>query len=139
LTVKTNQDRDFLICRDKLLKPVKNFLTVETNFFFVLVESFKIKTYQSRLCLVKIFVKIVEIVETNQDLSRNLDTMETFWVWKYSLDKLRNLVKKYAKIHWLLDRDRDELSRNDKISRSWQISRSPSRLLGLGIDVKTNF
>jgi hypothetical protein len=69
--------------RDELLKPVEIFLTVETNFFFVSVKIFKIKTFQSRLCVVEIFVEIDEIVETNQDLSRNLDIMETFWVWKW--------------------------------------------------------
>ena len=31
--VDTNRDRDFLICRDQLLKPVKIFSTVKTSFF----------------------------------------------------------------------------------------------------------
>ncbi len=40
-------------------------------------------------------------------------------------------------IHAFLDRDRDKLSRNAKIFRSRQISRSRSRLFGLDIDVET--
>jgi hypothetical protein len=32
--VNTNQDQDFLICQDELLKPVKIFSTVETKLFF---------------------------------------------------------------------------------------------------------
>jgi hypothetical protein len=42
-----------------------------------------------------------------------------------------------TKIHALLDRDRDKLSRNAKIFRSRRISRSRSRLFGLDIDVET--
>jgi hypothetical protein len=60
LTVKTNQDwdRDFLICRDELLKTVNISLTVETKFWIFLVEIFKIKTFSVHA---KIFVEIVKI------------------------------------------------------------------------------
>jgi hypothetical protein len=50
---------------------------------------------------------------------------------------LRNLNKKYAKIHLLLNQDQNKLLRNDKISSSWWTSQSWSRLLCLDIDVKT--
>jgi hypothetical protein len=47
------------------LKLVENILTVETRLFFVLVEIFKIQTFELRLGQVKIFIKIVEIyIET---------------------------------------------------------------------------
>jgi hypothetical protein len=42
-----------------------------------------------------------------------------------------------TKIHALLDRDRDKLSRNAEIFRSQQISRSRLRLFVLDVDVKT--
>jgi hypothetical protein len=54
---------------------IENILNIETGFFFS-VEILKVKTFQSRLGCVKIFI---EIVETNQDcqdllrLSRFLD------------------------------------------------------------------
>ncbi len=119
-------------------KTCQGFLDCWNKLFFVSVEIFKIETFQLRLCLVKVFVKIVETNRDCRDLSRNLDIMEAFWVWKWqSLNEWRNLNKKYAKIHLLLDPDQDELSRNDKISRSCRISRSWSRLLGWDIDVKT--
>jgi len=50
-----------------------------------------------------------------------------------SLDILKNLDKKYAKIHLFLNQE--ELFKITEISRSQQISRS--RLFGLDIDVET--
>jgi hypothetical protein len=60
-TVKTNPDWDwdFSICRDQLLKLVKIILTVKTRLFFVFVNIFKIETFESRLCCVEVFIKIV--------------------------------------------------------------------------------
>jgi len=46
---------------------------------------------------------------------------------KKSLDKMRNLDEKCAKIHLLLDQDQNKLLRNYKISRSRWISQSRSR------------
>ena len=56
-TVETNRDRDrdCPLWRDQFLKPV---------------EIFKIETFQSRLCRVKIFVEIVETHWDCRDLSR---------------------------------------------------------------------
>jgi Zn-dependent membrane protease YugP len=52
-TVETNQDqdRDFLICRDQLLKTVEIVYRVETKISYFSVKIFKIETFQSRLCL----------------------------------------------------------------------------------------
>ena len=44
---------------------------VEINFFFFSVEIFKIKTCQSRLCRVKIFVEIVEICRVAVEICRD--------------------------------------------------------------------
>ena len=52
------------------------------------VEIFKIETFQSRLCRVEIFVKIVEIVEICRDLSRFV---------KICRDLSRNLDEKIQK------------------------------------------
>ena len=64
------------------MKTVEIIHHVEIDFYFILVEIFKIETFQSRLCRVEIFVEIVEIcrdaVEICQDLSRNLDIVEAF-------------------------------------------------------------
>ena len=76
MTVETNRDQDFSICWDKLLKPVEILWTVETNFFFVSIKIFQIKTFQSRLCLVKIF----STVDTNcLTMSRLRVSIETNW------------------------------------------------------------
>jgi len=141
LTVKTNQDwdRDFLICRDELLKTVNISLTVETKFWIFLVEIFKIKTFSVHA---KIFVEIVKICWEKLRLSR---FVKKSWInqgflslkMTKSLNVLRNLNKKYAKIHLLLNQDQNKLLRNDKISSSWWTSQSWSRLLCLDIDVKT--
>jgi hypothetical protein len=52
------------------LKLVEIILTVETRLFFVLVEIFKIETFESRLGQVEIFIKIVEIDRDFRDLLR---------------------------------------------------------------------
>jgi hypothetical protein len=73
LTVETNRDRDFSICRDQFLKLVKIILIVETGLFFVSVEIFKIETFESSLGQVKIFIEIVKMYQDCrdfQDLSR---------------------------------------------------------------------
>ncbi len=57
-----------------------------------------------------IFLKIVEIIKTNQDLSRNLNIMETFWIWKW----------------W-------------KISTNWEISvRNMQKSTYFSIEIETN-
>ena len=48
-TVEINQDQDFSICRDQLLKTVEIFHCAETKIFYFSVEIFKIETFQSRL------------------------------------------------------------------------------------------
>jgi hypothetical protein len=79
----------FLDLSRQTFKTCQDFLDGRDKLFFVLVLIFKIETFQLRLCLVKIFVKIVEIVETNQDcqdLSRRIEICQeisTFSVWKW--------------------------------------------------------
>ncbi len=74
LTFENRQD--YPSCRDQL--------------FFILVKIFKIEIFQSRLCLVEIFVEIVETCRDCRDLSRRVeifeicrDAVEAFWVWKW--------------------------------------------------------
>jgi hypothetical protein len=107
--VETNQDRhqDYSICWDKLLKPVEIFSTVKKNFFLSPSRFLKSRLFSWDFVLSRFLLRLSRFVGTNQDLSRNLDIMETFWVWKWqkSFNKLRNMDEKYAKIHLLLDRD----------------------------------
>ncbi len=126
-----------MICRDELLKAVKIFLTVKTNFWIFLVKIFKIKTFSFKTNHVPYFSRFVK---TNWDLLRNLNLMKTFWVWKWwkvsTFCKIlrRNMQKStYFSIDW----DWDELSRNNTITKSRPTSQSWSRLLGLDIDVET--
>jgi hypothetical protein len=59
--------------RDEFLKLVEIFSTVEINFYFILVEIFKIETFQSRLGCVDILLRSsrqIETFETNRDLLR---------------------------------------------------------------------
>jgi hypothetical protein len=130
-TVETNRDRDrdCPSCRDQFLKPV------EIDFYFISVEIFKIETFQSRLCRVEIFVEIVETHRDCRDLSRrSRDAVE---ICRDAVEICREISTRKYKIHALLDRDRDKLSRNAKIFRSRRIFRSRSRLFGLDIDVET--
>jgi hypothetical protein len=62
--VETYQDREVLICQEQFLKPVEIFLTVITQFVFVLFKIFKIETFKSGFRSIQIFI------ETYQDLSR---------------------------------------------------------------------
>jgi hypothetical protein len=103
-TVETNwdQDRDFSICRDQLLKLVEIILNVETRFFFFLVEIFKIKTFQSRLSSIKIFIEAVKI---NQD----------FWDFEICQDFWR-----FIEISWHFQ----DFLRDFRLKKSWQIENS---------------
>ena len=137
------RESGFVTNRDQFLK------LVEINFYFISVEIFKIETFQSRLCRVKIFVEIVEICQDCWDLSRFVKTQSRFVKmqsrfveksWHCQGLKSRRIEKsrrENTKIHALLDQDRDKLSRNAKIFRSRRISRSRSRLFGLDIVVET--
>jgi hypothetical protein len=51
----------------QLLKIVEIILSVEIRLFYVSVEIFKIKTFESRLGKVKIFIATVEIYQDCQD------------------------------------------------------------------------
>jgi hypothetical protein len=67
-TFKTCQD--FLDCRNKL--------------FFVSVKIFKIETFQLRLCLVEVFVKIVETNRDCQDFLRRIEIcQEILTLWRH--------------------------------------------------------
>ena len=113
--------------------------------FFVSVKIFKIETIQLRLCHFEIFVEIVKTNWDCQDLLRRIEIcQEILTLWKNFEHKndekfwqVENLEEKYAKFNLILDRDWDELSRNDKILRSQWTSQSWSRLLGMDIDVET--
>jgi hypothetical protein len=108
---------------------------VEINFFFFSVKIFNIETFQLRLCRVEIFVEIVEICQDLLRLSRFVETQSRFVEMQSRF--VEKSWRENTKIHALLDRDRDKLSRNAKIFRSRWISRSRSRLFGLDIDVET--
>jgi len=128
-------------------------LSVETNFFkvsrfsqqsrpnfFFSVEIFKIETFQLRfLSRLSRFVETQSIfVEKSwhcweiSTLSRPFESENDEKSWRIEKSRWEN-----AKIHALLDRDRDKLSRNAEIFRSRWISRSRLRLFGLDIDVET--
>jgi hypothetical protein len=79
-TVKTNLDRDFSICWEQLLKIVENVQPVKINFFYFSLEIFKIKTFQSRLSCVEIFIKIVETNQDNQDFGDLSRLFKIFWI-----------------------------------------------------------
>ncbi len=133
--------RDYPSCRDQL--------------FFILVEIFKIEIFQSRLCRVEIFVEIVETCWDCQDLSRRV---EIFEICRDAVEICREILTlsrpfesendekswqieksrwENTKIHALLDRNQDKLSRNAKIFRSRRNSWSRSRFSGLDVDVET--
>ncbi len=137
----------FLNCQD--------FLDGRDQLFFFSVEIFKIMIFQSRLWRVKIFVEIVETRRDCRDLSRR---MEIFEICRDAVKICREIStlsrpfesendekswrieksrRENTKIHALQDRDWDKLSRNAKIFRSWQSSRSRSRFFGLDVDVET--
>jgi len=121
----------FLKCRD--------FLDGRDQLFFFLVKIFKIETFQLRLWGVEIFVEIVETRQDCWDLSRRSRDLSRPFESEND-EKSRRIEKSQwenTKIHALLDRDQDKLSRHSKIFRSWQISWSRSRLFGLNIDVET--
>ena len=124
----------FLNCRD--------FLDGRDRLFFFSVEIFKIEIFQSRLWRVEIFVEIVKIFEICRDavkicreiltLSRPFESENDEKSWRIEKSRREN-----TKIHTLLGRDRDKLSRNAKIFRSRQIFWSRLRLFGLDVDVET--
>ena len=93
--------------------------------FFISVEIFKIETFQSRLWRVKIFVEICrDAVEICQDLSRNLNIVEAFWVWKWwkvSTDR-EILTRKYKNPRTSRSRQTVEKCRNFQISTKFSIS-----------------
>jgi hypothetical protein len=87
---------------------LSRFSQLSRQTFFVSVKIFKIKTFQSRLCL----VKTVEIAKGNQGLSRNLDIIETFWVWKWwkvwtdweiSTRKCKNPLTSQSRLRWTVE------------------------------------
>jgi hypothetical protein len=103
----SNRDRDFSICWDKLLKSVEIFSTVNTNFKIILW------IFLSRSSRLSRWIEIVKIFQNESRFLKKSQLNQNFLNLK-----MRHLDKKYAKIHLLLDRDWDKLSRNDKISRS---------------------
>ncbi len=133
---------------------IENVLRVETNFFklsrfsrgsrstffFFSVEIFKIEIFQSRLWRVEIFVEIVEICRDASRFSRFVETQSRFVETQSRFVeksrhcrglKFRQIEKSWrenTKIHALLGRDLDKLSRNAENFRSRRISRSRSRL-----------
>ena len=122
------------------MKTVKIIHHVEINFFFFSVEIFKIETFQSRLCRVKIFVKIVEICRDllrhrrdlsrcSRDLSRNLDK-KIQKSMHFSIEIETNCweTPKFSDLDEFLDLDWDflwtlMLRRNQEFSISIEISR----------------
>ncbi len=94
--------------------------------FFFSVEIFKIETFQSRLWRVKIFVEIVKTRRDCRDLSRNLNIVEAFWVWKWwkvSTD-WEILTRKYKnpRTSWSRSRQTVEKCQNFQISMNFLIS-----------------
>jgi hypothetical protein len=105
--------QDLLNCLDQL--------------FFVSVKIFKIETFQSMSCQdfcrdCQDKLRLSRFVETNQDLSRNLDILETLSVWKWqkvstnlenltsnmqnpltSWSRLRQTVEKWQNFQVLMD------------------------------------
>jgi hypothetical protein len=83
--------------------------------------------------------RFVETRRDFQDLSRcSRDLSRPFE--SENDEKSRRIEKsrrENTKIHALLDRDRDKLSRNAEIFRSRQISQSRLRFFGLDVDVET--
>ncbi len=151
LTVKTNRDRrlnrdqdwDFSICLDQLLKLQQNYTYCQARIFFVSVETFKIKTFQLRLscdfhqdCQDKFrlsrFSRFVETLWDFQDISTLLRLFEVLQVWKsWQIEKSESRNMKKLINSWWRSRQ------TDKICQKFQISRSWSRLLGLEGGVKT--
>jgi hypothetical protein len=126
---------------------IENVLCVETNFFelsrfswrsrwtfFFLVEIFKIEIFQLRLWRVKIdkicwdalrFSRFVMTQSRFVEKSRHCRGLLSLKMMK-SLDRLRNLDKKIQKSTHFSIEIKTKLSRNAKIFRSRQISRSQS-------------
>ncbi len=99
-------------------KTCQIFSTVDTNFFFVPVKIFKIKTFQSSLCHVEIFVEIVKLVETNSDcqnLSRQIKICQdilTLW---------RHFEYENDEKSWEIEKSRQDICKNPLTS--WSRSR----------------
>ncbi len=112
--------------------------------FFISVEIFKIETFQSRLWRVEIFVEICrDAVEICQDLSRNLNIVEAFWVWKWwkVLTDWEISTRKYKNPCTSRSRSRQTVKKrqNFQISTNFSISIETfwSRRFGLDVDVQT--
>ena len=137
-TVENNwsRDRDVSIC--KFFGACQDFLTVKTQFVFVLAEIFKIETFKLRLSCVEIFI------ETNQDLQDLLRLFENYQdiltFWGTSCSKISTnweiLIEKNDKINLLFIK----IVTNCWIYQKFQVSTDfsiLSRLLGLKGGVET--
>jgi hypothetical protein len=133
--------RDFLDGRDQLFFSRSRFL--KSRFFS---RDFDASRFLSRLSR---HVEIVKICRDTSRFSRFVETQSRFvetqsrFVEKsrhcrgLKSRRIEKSRRENAKIHALLGRDRDKLSRNAENFRSRRISRSRSRLFGLDIVVET--
>jgi hypothetical protein len=74
-TVETNRDRDCPLCRDIPLKTVEIVFRGKIGLFFVLVEIFKIETFELRLICVEILIKLSKTVEIFSTVETNYLTV----------------------------------------------------------------
>ncbi len=91
---------DFLDCRDKL--------------FFVSVKMFKMETFQSRLCLVEIFV---EIVKTNQDCWRKSRLSRQIKIFQEILTLWRHFEYENDEKSQQIEKSSQEICKNPSISQ----------------------